>query len=273
MCEVDRVLHDIDLDLQRRRDIHRRVGYDQCILVPRHIHHKAMAEPPFGANSRIAGDDGTHQFVGVKAALHQGPCLRLTHQRHRLGRGVMAVHGVHDGQARNVDVEACGDIMDPRRRTNHDWFDQTQFVCFHGAFERDFVARMRNRGRHRRQLLRRHDQTQILIVWARVNERGVTGLGSHGSILYRTMVHSVLTSQTGTHSPAEYVSDHERRQGMDPRRGHQVVPRPRRRKGCATRSRAFLPFCRVVRRLNDRRIAGTPKGRCDLFRRIDNSLV
>jgi len=29
MREIDRVLHDVDLILQRRRDVHRRIGDDQ----------------------------------------------------------------------------------------------------------------------------------------------------------------------------------------------------------------------------------------------------
>jgi hypothetical protein len=43
MREIDRVLHDVDLLLRRRRDVHRRIGDDRRIHMTGHIHHEAMA--------------------------------------------------------------------------------------------------------------------------------------------------------------------------------------------------------------------------------------
>ena len=63
-------------------------------------------------------------------------------------------------------------VANARRRPDQDRLDQAQPACLHRAPERDFVTRMRNRGDDRRQLLRRVDQTQILVVrpWADVRK-------------------------------------------------------------------------------------------------------
>jgi len=46
--EIDRVLNDIDLLLERRRDVDRSVGDDQRSIVVRDIHYEAMADPACG---------------------------------------------------------------------------------------------------------------------------------------------------------------------------------------------------------------------------------
>ena len=54
-----------------------------------------------------------HQLVGVQAALHQQLALALADQRHRLGGGGVAVRGVDDLAAGEVDAVLGGDGADP----------------------------------------------------------------------------------------------------------------------------------------------------------------
>ena len=91
MREVDRVLDDVDLGLEVGRDVHRRVGDDQRLVVAGHVHDEAMADPPRGAQPGVALDHRAHQFVGVKAALHQRFGPAFAHQRDGLGRRILAV--------------------------------------------------------------------------------------------------------------------------------------------------------------------------------------
>ena len=164
MREIDGVLHDVDLVLERRRDVHRGVGDDQRIEMPGHIHDEAMADPPLGADAGVARDHRGHQLIGVQAALHQRRRLALPHQGHRLGRGIVAVRRLDDRQIGNVDAVPCRHVADAGGRADQDRLDQAQPACLHGAAERHFIARMRHSGDDRRQFLRRVDQTQILVV-------------------------------------------------------------------------------------------------------------
>ena len=147
--------------------------------MPGHVHDEAMADPPLGADAGVAGDHGGHQFIGVQAALHQRRGLAFPHQRHRLGRGIVAVRRLDDRQVGNVDAVPRRHLADAGRRADQDRLDQTQLARLHGAAERHLVARMRHGGDDRRQLLRRVDQTQILVVCPRVNVRKLGHLVVH----------------------------------------------------------------------------------------------
>ena len=71
MREVDRVLDDIDLVLERRRDVDGRVGDDQRIGMTGNVHDEAMADATRGANAAFPRHHRPHDFVGVEAAFHQ----------------------------------------------------------------------------------------------------------------------------------------------------------------------------------------------------------
>ena len=70
MAEVDRVLHDVDLVGEIRRDVDRGVGDDQRVLVAGNIHHETMTNAPRRADAALARDHSTHQLVGMEAAFH-----------------------------------------------------------------------------------------------------------------------------------------------------------------------------------------------------------
>ena len=107
MRQVDGVLHDIDLVIEGRRDVHRGIRDDQRIRVVRHVHDEAVADPAGGPNAGLSRHHGSHQFVGVQAALHQRLDTPGSHQLHRLRRGVVAVvrfDDLHCGRYRNRRV-------------------------------------------------------------------------------------------------------------------------------------------------------------------------
>jgi hypothetical protein len=91
MAEIDRVLHDIDLLCEARRDIDHGVGDDQRVLVARDIHHKTMADPPRRTNAGLARNHGAHQLVGMQAALHQRFGSTLPYQLDCFRSRIMAV--------------------------------------------------------------------------------------------------------------------------------------------------------------------------------------
>ena len=51
--QVDRVLADVDLVLQRRRDVDRRVGDDQHLVIGRHVHDEHVADAAAGAQAGL----------------------------------------------------------------------------------------------------------------------------------------------------------------------------------------------------------------------------
>ena len=91
----------------------------------RHVHDEAMADAPRGADARVARHDRAHQLVGMEAALHQRLGPSGAHQRDRLGGGIMAVLGVDQFEARDVEA-AFRRPRDPRRRADQDRLDKTQ---------------------------------------------------------------------------------------------------------------------------------------------------
>ena len=100
MREVDGVLDDVDLVLERRRDVHGGVGDDQRLRMAGHVHDEAMADAARGADAGLARHHGAHQFVGVQAALHQRLGAAAAHEFDRLGRRIVAVQRIDDLEAR-----------------------------------------------------------------------------------------------------------------------------------------------------------------------------
>ena len=103
--EVDGVLDDMDLVLQGRSDVDRRVGDDQRIGVARHVHDEAMADPAGGPQAAFAADHGAHEFVRVQAPLHQRLGLAGPHEVDGLLGRRMAVRCVDDPDAGQVLAE------------------------------------------------------------------------------------------------------------------------------------------------------------------------
>ena len=84
---VHRVLDDVRLGHQVRRDVDGGVGDEERLVVGRHVHGEDMADPARAAQAALARHDGRHQLVGVQAALHQRPGAALAAEPHGGGRG------------------------------------------------------------------------------------------------------------------------------------------------------------------------------------------
>src|SRR5215472_4717741 len=184
MPEIDRVLYNVDLGFEIRRDVDRSVGDDQRILVAGDIHHKAMADAASGANAGLACDHRTHQLVGVQAALHQGLGLPLADDLDRLVGGIVAVRRFLQREARYVEPRPLGDSANAVGGTDQDRRDQAQPRGLHGTFERDLITRMRDRRRHRRQALRVTQKPLVALVRA---DRVLFHGSAHSSARYAAL--------------------------------------------------------------------------------------
>ena len=146
--EVDRVLADVGLVFQRRRDVDRRVGHDQDLVIGRHVHDEDVADAPADAQAGLLRHDRAQQLVGVQAAFHQQLGLAGADQRHRLRGRRMAVRGIHDPDLAEVDAVLGGERLDGGRRADEDRRDQSLRARLDCRRERRVLARVRDRRRH-----------------------------------------------------------------------------------------------------------------------------
>ena len=119
MREIDGVLDDVDLVLQGRGDVDRRIGHDQGRLMARHVHDEAMADPARRPQATVPADDSRHQLVRVQAALHQRLGLAGLDERDGFLGGGMAMGRIDDAERREVHLEAVrrrGDFVPAARR-------------------------------------------------------------------------------------------------------------------------------------------------------------
>ena len=100
-----------DLVLERRRDVDRRVGDDQDLVIRRHVHDEHVTDAPSRAQARFPRDDRAQQLVGVQAALHQQLGLALAHQLHGLGGRRMAVRRIDDPRLAEIDAAVLRDLL------------------------------------------------------------------------------------------------------------------------------------------------------------------
>ena len=148
--EIDRVLADVDLVLERRRDVDRRVGDDQHLVVGRHVHDEDVADAAARAQPGLARDDRAEQLVGVQAALHQQLrlALRAPARRPAAADGV-AVRSIDDPTRAEVDPSRLSAIsrifvVGPTRIGVMSPFSPAS----DRAGQRRLFARVRHRGRN-----------------------------------------------------------------------------------------------------------------------------
>ena len=123
MRQFDGVLDDVYLVFQRRRDVDGGIGNQQWPVIGRHIHQENVADPAIGAQAIGTRDDLTHQLVGVQAAFHQCLGIAGAYQRNCQRCRVMAVRGIDDADAVQVDAEFLGDRADLVFRADEDRLD------------------------------------------------------------------------------------------------------------------------------------------------------
>src|SRR4051794_12800949 len=105
MRKVDRVLNDVALLLQRRRDIHGGIGDDEHRLMAGDVHHEAMADAASSAQS-LPTNHGAHQFVGMETSLHQGFRLSRFDESDGLLGGLLAVGSLDQAELGDVLLES-----------------------------------------------------------------------------------------------------------------------------------------------------------------------
>ena len=98
MRQLDRILDDVDLFLERRCDVYRRIRDDQRLRIGRHVHHEAVAYASCSTQSGVALDDRAHQLIRVKASLHQRLGPAFAYDRDRLLGGGMTERSILDRQ-------------------------------------------------------------------------------------------------------------------------------------------------------------------------------
>jgi hypothetical protein len=123
-----------------------------------------MADPPVGPQAAHLRRDGAHQLVGVKAALHQHLALGSVNQLDAPGGRGLAVRGVDDLQACDVETVLARGIPDLRFGADQHGTDDAGFRTIQRAAQRRFIAGMHNDGRYRRHRFGGRDQTIILAV-------------------------------------------------------------------------------------------------------------
>ena len=78
--KIDGVLNDVDLVLQRRRDVDGGIRDDERGIVAGNVHDEAVADPASGAQAPLAAHHSAHEFVRMEAAFHQGLRLPRPHE-------------------------------------------------------------------------------------------------------------------------------------------------------------------------------------------------
>jgi hypothetical protein len=71
-----------------------------------------MADAALGAKTGVPLHDGGHQLVGVEAALHQRLRLSLRDELYGLGGGRVAVRGLDELGAAEIELELIGNRGD-----------------------------------------------------------------------------------------------------------------------------------------------------------------
>ena len=154
------------LSLERRRDVHRRVGDDQRVRMARHVHHEAVADAARGPEPGLSLHHRGHQLVGVEATLHQGLRLGVADELHRPGRRLLAVPGLHDAEPGDVEARFLRDLSNAGGWSDEDrrGISPTREGRLDCAAERGLVARMSDRGGRGGYVLAAGDQPVVLLV-------------------------------------------------------------------------------------------------------------
>src|SRR4051794_40325920 len=164
MREVDRVLNDVDLGLQIRRDVDCRIADDQRLIVAWHVHHEAMTYAPGGPETYIALDHCAHQLIRMQAAFHQRFGAPLTYELDRFGCRIMAVLSIDDLELADVETVLGRDLADAVFRANEDGLDQFHVGGRESALQRDLVARVSDGDLYRWEFLSTRDELVKLVV-------------------------------------------------------------------------------------------------------------
>ena len=117
--EIDGVLDDVALRNEVRRDVHRGVGDEQGLRMPRDVHDEDVADAASGPQPGFALHDFGQQLIGMQASLHQEFGLARADELDSLLGGGLAVRHVDDLGVAEVErkrLRHCGDLVPWDRR-------------------------------------------------------------------------------------------------------------------------------------------------------------
>ena len=140
------------LQSRSREDVDRRVRDPQCLGVAGNIDRKDVADAAIGSQAGRLGGDTAHQFVCVKASLHQQLALGRVNEFDGFCRRRLAVGSIDNFEARNIQVVLCCNRLDLALRTDQDRFDDAGSCGFAHASQRAVVAGVNHKGHGRRYL-------------------------------------------------------------------------------------------------------------------------
>jgi hypothetical protein len=126
-----------------------------------HIHHKHVADAPFGSKPGRRGGDLAHQFVGMQAALHQELTLSLPDQGHCRCRSGVAMRHVDNLVRPQIKPVVGRYLANLRFGSDQHRNDQTILCGLQRAAQRGFVTGVRHDRDRRRDLLRGRDQAVV----------------------------------------------------------------------------------------------------------------
>ena len=145
MSQIDRVLDDVALVLQRGVDVDGSVGDKERPRIAGRVDRIDMAYAPVGAQAEIGVNNRAHQLVGMERAFHQRFDLAgAGHGDGLHGRGV-AVLGRDNFVGRQIEPGLRGSGADFSLRANQHRHDQFGARRLDGAEQRRRVDRMNNR--------------------------------------------------------------------------------------------------------------------------------
>ena len=124
--EVNRILNDVPLGIEIRKDIDGRIGDEERLRMARHVHNENVADPPGGSQTGTRAGNCSHELVGVQAALHQQLAPRFMDQLDRLGGGRFAMIGVHDLEMVDIEMMRASNRTNSRGRADKSWNDNAR---------------------------------------------------------------------------------------------------------------------------------------------------
>ena len=80
---MNRVLDDVALGGKRRCDVQHRVGEHERARVPGHVDEERVGQPALAAEPGLRRGHGSHEVIGIKAALDERADLAALRQCHR----------------------------------------------------------------------------------------------------------------------------------------------------------------------------------------------
>lgn len=165
-CQVNRVLSDLLLVIQRGNDVDRRIGDDDGPVEAGHVQDKSVANASLGTQAGRSSHHCAHQFVGVQASLHQHLDFGFPGQSHRFVGGSMAMRRVHQFEAGDIKAELVSRRFDLSSRSYQDRLQNTQLGGLDRASEGTFVTGMGHGRRHWSQRLTPGNEGFVLFVLA-----------------------------------------------------------------------------------------------------------